>query len=67
MEKIITQVGKKQLILSDEDCDFIHITIDNGDRHRNTKRENKINLSRRQAEKLIAALQHELLVDAVKK
>jgi len=60
MENIVTQYDKKKLILSDENCDFVSITIDTGDKYDNTKRKNKINLSKRQVEKLINALQNVL-------
>lgn len=56
MEQVLTMYEKKKLILSDENCDFVNITIDTGNKD-NTKRKNKINLSKRQVEKIIATFQ----------
>ena len=43
-------------ILSDENCDNVSITIDTLERDVNTKRRNKINLSKRQVQKIIDEL-----------
>lgn len=56
MENVVTQYEKKKLIISDENCDFMSITIDTGMKD-GSKRKNKINLSKRQTEKLITKLQ----------
>ena len=56
MEKVITENNKNKLMLSDENCDNVSITIDRQDRDLNTKRLNKINLSKRQVHKLIDEL-----------
>lgn len=58
MVTVITKYDKKELILSDENCDFASITIDTHDKYESTRRKNKINLSKRQVEKLIDYLKN---------